>query len=104
VGKKVKANISKVARRPRYFIANDICVKLNHITFVQKANNAYAPFSTGEPSNCSVTVGVDGQQPVVFIPCKDAIEQTAIFTQLATILSSLQNVLLCSTGRKEREP
>jgi hypothetical protein len=87
VGEALKASVSRTVRRPRYFIANDICVKLDHITFVQKAKDAYNP--NGEVSACSVAIGIDGSQPIVCIPCKDAIEQTAIFTQLSTILSEL---------------
>ena len=83
----MKATISK-ANRPRYFIANDICVRISNIIFVQKAGTGpLSPMPTA--SECSVVVGISTQQPPVFIPCKDAIEQTAIFTQLSTILSNL---------------
>ena len=86
-GQKMKYTVPKV-RRPHYFIANDTCIRISSITFACKAGAS--PFSCSPAaSECAVAVGISTQQQPVFIPCKNQIEQTAIFAQLATMLSAL---------------
>ena len=85
----MKAEPLKV-RRPKYFIANVVCGRLDQIVFVQKSESVpFVPVDT-DSSKCSIAVSVcGGQYPVVLIPCRDKIEQTAIFAQLSTILAAL---------------
>lgn len=80
----MKAEIKK-ANRPKYFIANSVCVRIDNIVFVQKSN--MGQYIDNKEYGCSVLIGIGGNQPPVPIFCKDEIEQTAIFTQLSTILS-----------------
>ena len=84
----MKAAISKT-KRPRYFIANDVCVRIDNIVFVQKISEVPYVVGAAQDYKCCIAVGVGEQFPIATIPCKDAIEQTAIFTQLSTMLSNL---------------
>lgn len=83
----MRAKIEK-ANRPKYFTCNGVCVRVDNIAFVQKCDSA--PYRNGEETNCSVMVGLSSSQfQPMPIPCKDSNEQTAIFTELTTILTAL---------------
>ena len=81
------AKIEK-ANRPKYFTCNGVCVKIDNIVFVQKSH--YMPYEGENKEACSVEIGIAGiEHFTALIPCKDTIDQTAIFTELTTILSAL---------------
>ncbi|HEX3018528.1 MAG TPA: hypothetical protein VHP31_11850 [Caproicibacter sp.] len=82
----MQAKIEK-ANRPKYFTHNGVCIRIDNIIFVQKSDVQYG---RGEGKECSVEVGVSSSQfPPKPIPCKDEVEQTAVFTELTTILAAL---------------
>lgn len=81
--------IAKVekASRPKYFTCNGVCIRVDNIVFVQKSDMR---FGSGEGKEYSVMVGISSSQyQPMPIPCKDEVEQTAIFTELTTILAAL---------------
>lgn len=82
----MQAKIEK-ANRPKYFTCNGVCIRIDNIVFVQKSDMRYG---SGDEKECSVMVGISSSQyQPMPIPCKDSNEQTAIFTELTTILAAL---------------
>lgn len=83
------AKIEK-ANRPKYFIRNGICVRIDNIAFVQMDNTK--PYNSKDDTICSISIGMVNTNsgfPPVFIPCKSESEQSVIFTELTTILAAL---------------
>lgn len=87
----VIAKIEK-ANRPKYFIRNGICVRIDNIAFVQKEKSMPYGMGSENVAACSVAIGIFGagsQFPVILIPCESEAEQSVIFTELTTILAAL---------------
>ena len=79
----MQAKISK-ANRPKYFTCNGVCIRIDNIVFIQKET-----FNSGT-NPCCVMVGIYSYQfQPMPIPCKDSNEQSAIFSELTTILTAL---------------